>query len=122
MPLAVVDRPRFRQAILSVLADIEAVKILECGTPSCKSINEIIRQTAIPHSTAYRKIKWMTDEGLLFTEKMDITPDGKKFSMVRSTVKSVGVAYDQGNITVTVEYNINTFEKIAERLFSLGPD
>jgi predicted transcriptional regulator len=118
----VVDRASFRQAILSALADAEMAKILQCATTSCKSVNEIIRQTSISHSTAYRKIKWMMDRGLLFTEKMDITPVGKKFSLVRSTVKSIGVTYDQGNISVCIEYNINTLEKTAERLFNLGLD
>ncbi len=122
MPSTVIGRTRFRQALLSTLADKEAARILACATPSCKSINEIIKEIGIPHSTAYRKIKWMIDEGLLFTEKMDITSDGKKFSLVRSTIKTINTTYNQGNITVSVEYNINTLERTAERLFSLGPD
>ena len=118
---SIVGHARFRQALLSALADGEMMKILEFATANCISINEIIRQTAIPHSSAYRKIKWMTEEGLLFTERMDLTPDGKKYSLVRSTIKSIGVTYDQGNVVVSVEYNINVLQKTAERLFSLGP-
>jgi hypothetical protein len=117
-----VERDRFRQAILSALADPEMAKILDCATFSCKSVNEVIIQTRIPHSTAYRKIRWMLDEGLLFAEKIDITPDGKKFSLVRSTLKSINISYNMGKITIQIEYNVNLLEKTAERLFSLGRD
>jgi predicted transcriptional regulator len=114
-----VERDRFRWAILAALADAEMTKILECATISCKSVNAVIMQTGVPHSTAYRKIKWMLEEGLLFTEKIDITPDGKKFSLIRSTIKSLNISYDHGKTTVHVEYNVDRLEKMAERLFSL---
>ena len=60
--------------------------------------------------------------GLLFTEKISITDDGKKFSLFRSTLKSIVTKYDQGKIIVQVEYNINVVERTAERLFSLSSD
>ena len=112
----------FRHAILSVIADNEMMMMLDCATFRSKSVNDIIRETAIPHSTAYRKIKWMLEQGLLFTEKMDITPDGKKFSLFRSTIKWINIRYELGKINVEVEYNINVVERTAERLFSLGVD
>ncbi len=118
----VVERDRFRQAILVAVADKEMVKILECAMFHSKSVNDVIRETGVSHSTAYRKIRWMLEQGLLFTEKIDITPDGKKFSLFRSTVKSINIRYEHGIMTVQVEYNINTLERTAERLFSLGSD
>jgi DNA-binding transcriptional ArsR family regulator len=117
-----VEHDRFRRAILAALADSEMTKILECATFSCKPVNFVIRQTGVPHSTAYRKIKWMLEEGLLFTERIDITPDGKKFSLIRSTIKSLNINYDHGKTTVHVEYNIDRLEKTAERFFSLEQD
>jgi predicted transcriptional regulator len=115
----IVMRERFKHAILAALADDEMVKILDCSTFRPTSVNEVIRETGISHSTAYRKIKWMLEEGLLCTEKISITEDGKKFSLFRSTLKSILTNYDQGKIIVQVEYNINVVEKTAERLFSL---
>ena len=118
----IVMRDRFKHAILTALADNEMVKILESATFRPTSVNEVIRDTGISHSTAYRKIKWMLEEGLLFTEKISITDDGKKFSLFRSTLKSIVTKYDQGKITVQVEYNIDVVERTAERLFSLSSD
>src|SRR5581483_5572583 len=113
---------KFRQAILASIADKEMAKIMECATLKAKSVNQVIRETGISYSTAYRKIKWMVDEGLLFTEKFEITPDGKKFSLFKSTLKSINVKYESGKTTVQVEYNVNVLQRTAERLFSLGPD
>lgn len=115
-----VERDRFRQAILAAVADKEMLKIIDCATFRSKSVNAIIGEAGISHSTAYRKIKWMLEEGLLFIEKIDVTPDGKKFSLFRSTLKSISINYGQGKMTVSVEYNVNMLERTAERLFSLG--
>jgi predicted transcriptional regulator len=118
----IVMQERFKHAILTALADNEMVKILDCATFRPASVNEVIRDTGISHSTAYRKIKWMLEEGLLLTEKITITDDGKKFSLFRSTLRSIVTKYDHGEITVEVEYNINVVEKTAEWLFSLSSD
>ena len=118
----IVMRDRFKHAILTALADSEMVKILESATFRPTSVNEVIRDTGISHSTTYRKIKWMLEEGLLFAEKINITDDGKKFSLFRSTLRSIVTKYDQGKMSVQVEYNINVVERTAERLFSLGSD
>ena len=120
--MVVIERDRFKQAILAAIADKEMVKILDFTTFCSKSVNDIIRETGVSHSTAYRKIRWMLEEGLLFTEKMDITSDGKKFSLVRSTLKSINTKYEQGKITVQIEYNVNVLERTTERLFSLSSD
>lgn len=120
--VTVIERDRFKQAILTAMADEEMVKILGCTRLCSKSINDVIRETKVSHSTAYRKIRWMLEEGLLFTEKMNITHDGKKFSLVRSTLKSIDTRYEQGKTTVNVEYNINVLERTTERLFSLNSD
>jgi predicted transcriptional regulator len=118
----IVMRDRFKHAILTALADNEMVKILDRTTFRPTSVNEVIKDTGISHSTAYRKIKWMLEEGLLFTEKISITDDGKKFSLIRSTLRSIVTKYDHGKMTVQVEYNINVVERTAEWLFSLSSD
>lgn len=117
--LVIVERERFRQAIILTLADREMTRIIECVMQQSKSVPQIIRESCISHSTAYRKIKWMLEEGLLLTEKIGITPDGKKFSLVKSTLTSININYDKGNIFVNVEYNLDGLEKATERFFSL---
>jgi len=118
----VVERDRFRQAILEMIADKEMRNILDYATYHSRSVNNVIGDIGMSHSTAYRKINWMLEEGLLFSDKIEITPDGKKFSLFRSTLKSINIRYSQGEIIVQVDYNFNVLEKITARLFSLDQD
>lgn len=114
----IVERDRFRQAITAAVADREIIKMMDCATFRPKSASEVIRETGISHSTAYRKIKWMIRESLLFTERIDVTPDGKKFSLFRSALRCINVRYDQGKLTVEIEYN-NALERANKKLLTV---
>jgi len=63
-------------------------KILDSAMNQSKSVKEILKDTNITHSTGFRKIKWLLKEGLIILDKIIITPDGKKFSLYHSTLKS----------------------------------
>ena len=53
----IIKNKRLERAILTALADAELQKILDATMYNSKSVNQIIRETNIPHTTAYRKIK-----------------------------------------------------------------
>ena len=108
-----------RQSVLATLADREIVKILDCALVRERSVNEVIRECNIPHTTAYRKIKWLLDKGLLLSTRNEITEEGKKFTLFRSVFKSLRINYEYGNIVVFAEYNIDPVERVTERLLSL---
>lgn len=78
---------RLKQVVLAALADKDMVKILDCAMFKDKCVNDIIKECNIPHTTAYRKIKYLLDQGLLVCTRMEITEDGKKlaYSRVYST-------------------------------------
>ena len=57
-----IKNERSKRAILAALADAELQKILDATMYNSKSVNQIIRETNIPHTTAYRKIKWLVEE------------------------------------------------------------
>ena len=115
----IIESEKFKQSILTALADKEMVKIIDCTTNRPASVNEIIKETDIPHTTAYRKIKWLLEEGLLLVERIHLTPDGKKFSLFRSILKSITIKYDQNKMVVEADYNVDMQAKTAERFFSL---
>ncbi len=84
-----------------------------------KSVNEIILETNVSHTTAYRKIKWLVEEKLLIVDKIEITEDGKKSSLFRTILKSFNVSYDYNNVVIEAEQNFDTLRKITEKFFSL---
>ncbi len=108
-----------KHAILTALADDEMQRILDSAMQTSKSVIEIIKDKNIPHTNAYRKIKWLVDEGLLSTDKIYVTDEGKKFSLFRSVLKSVHITYVLDELTIDTEKNVDIIGKIAEKFFSL---
>jgi hypothetical protein len=115
----IIQNEKFRQSILTALADKEMVSIIDHSTYRAISVNDIIKETGIPHTTAYRKINWMLEERLLAVEQIHITPEGKKWSLFKSMLRTIAVKYEQGKIIVEAEYNIDEQERTANKFFSL---
>lgn len=113
---------KFRQAILAALADKEMLDIINHVMYQPRSFNDIVRETNIPHTTVFRKIKTMINDGLLITEKFQITKEGKKTSLFRSTLRSITVKYENNEIMVQAEKNVDALEKTTERFFSLDSE
>ena len=115
----IIKGERLKCAILAALADTDLQKILDAVMYKSKSGNQIIKETNISHTTAYRKIKWLVEEKLLIIDKIEITEDGKKSSFFRTTLKSFNVKYGYNNVIIEAEQNVDTLKKITERFFSL---
>ena len=114
-----IKNERLKRAILAALADTELQKILDASMYQSKSVNDIILETNVSHTTAYRKIKWLVEEKLLIVDKIEITEDGKKSSLFRAILKSFNVSYDYSNVVIEAEQNFDTLRKITEKFFSL---
>jgi DNA-binding transcriptional ArsR family regulator len=108
-----------KEAILTALADPEAVSIINSTMNQSKSVSDIIRETNVPHTTAYRKIKWLVDEKLLVVDKVLINDEGKKYSLFHSIFRSIIVKYENNKILIDAEQNIEPLNRLTERFFSL---
>lgn len=116
----IVKNERSKRAILAALGDTELQKILDATMFNSKSVSQIIRDTEIPHTTAYRKIGWLLEEKLLVVDKIDITEDGKKSSLFSTVLKSFNIKYEYNNVVIEAEQNYDTLKKITEKFFSLN--
>jgi ribosome-binding factor A len=114
-----IKNERMKSAILAALADTELQKILDASMYQSKSVNDIILETNVSHTTAYRKIRWLVEEKLLIVDKIEITEDGKKSSLFRTILKSFNVRYEYNNVVIEAEQNFDTLRKITEKFFSL---
>ena len=117
----IVKGERLKRAILAALADTELQKILDAAMYQSKSANQIIQESNVSHSTAYRKIRWLVEEKLLIVDKIEITEDGKKSSLFRTVLKSFNVKYQHNNVLIDAEQNFDTLRKITEDFFTI-PD
>ncbi|MRN68858.1 MAG: hypothetical protein FIO04_04070, partial [Nitrosopumilales archaeon] len=80
------------------MADTDLQKILDAAIYQSKPGNQIIKETNISHTSAYRKIRWLVEEKLLIIDKIEITEDGKKSSLFRTILKSFNVKYEYNNV------------------------
>ena len=118
--MAYINDQKFKRAILSALSDEDMIKIIKFTTDVAISGNEIIKKCDVPHSTAYRKIKWMLENKLLAIETMKFTDDGKKFGLFKSTIHSINVNMEKnGNMTVMAIRNTGTKQFIAKKFLSM---
>lgn len=109
-----------KMAILAALADKDVTKILNAVMVWSKSVNTIMREQNIPYTTVYRKTKWLLNKGLLVVDRIEITPDGKKSSLVHATLQSIAVKYEQdGTIIIEAEENLNALKKVMKKFFSM---
>jgi predicted transcriptional regulator len=117
--IVILRSQKTKTSILLALADPEMKSILDFAAYESKSINQIIKECNIAHTSAYRKVKWLVENNLIVTDSFVLTPDGKKSSLVRSVFKSITIKYTPVEMVVEIEQNIDVLEKTTRRMLSL---
>ena len=115
----IIKGKRLKRALLAALADTDLQRILDAAMYQSKSVNQIINETNISHTTACRKIKWLLEENLLIVDKIQITEEGKKSSFFRTVLKSFNVKYEYNSVIIEAEQNVDTLRKVTQKFFLL---
>jgi len=108
-----------KKAVIRALLDDHSRIILSSTMLVSKSVIDITREGNIPITSAYRKVKELKEYGLLKVDRIILTPEGKKFEMVRSTIRSASVLFDKGTLDVDVTESVEADEKMVKRFFAL---
>src|SRR5438445_10296105 len=116
-PRIPINNEKYKESILTALADGDMVNVMNSAVIQPKSITEIIRETDISHTTAYKKAKWMVENGLIVIEKILLSKDGKKFSLLKSVFKSINIKYENDRITIKSEQNVEVIQNVAQRRY-----
>ena len=115
----IIKSPRKKNALLTALADEEMVKIMNCVMHRSKSFNDIAGENNdIPRTTAFRKIKWLLNQGILIVDNIVITKEGKKYSIYHSTLRAITVKYENNDVIVEAEQNFDITKKWIMKFFS----
>ncbi len=93
-------------AILKLISDKSSNMIMRSAVPRGKSVEEICSETGVPTSTAYRKIREMTESGLIFIERVIVTQAGKKQIVYRAMYSRVIVKCDLGDFVLESTPNV----------------
>jgi hypothetical protein len=109
-----------KKALLRALADEESSKILASTVAKPKSVVDITRECGIAHTSAYRLVNELRQNGVLVVERTTLTPDGKKFALYKSAYRSINVTFDHGIVEVQADQNV--IEKAIKLFFSLSDE
>ena len=107
-----ISDPNRIQALVQGLADEYSRKILLSTIPKAKSVEDMSRENDIPLSTCYRRVHELLDNQILVVEKIIVTPDGKKYELLRSAYRAVNVTFDGGVMKVDAMINEDVAEKL----------
>lgn len=107
-----IAEPSRVQALVQGLADEYSRKILLSAIPRAKSVEDMSRENDIPLSTCYRRVHELLDAQILVVEKIIVTPDGKKYELLRSAYRAVNVTFDGGVMKVDALVNEDVAEKL----------
>ena len=107
------------QALVEGLADQYSRKILLSAIPKAKSVEDMSRENDIPLSTAYRRVHELLDAQILIVERIIVTPEGKKYELLRSAYRSVTVSFDGGKMKVEAVINEDVAEKLKRLWFTM---
>lgn len=116
----IISNQKMKKAITTAIANEDMMKIMNSVTDESKSLRSIMVERNIAYTTVYRKTKWLLNQSLLVVDRFEITPDGKKSSLVRSTLRSIAVKYEQdGTVFVEAEENVIALKKVMKNFFSI---
>jgi DNA-binding Lrp family transcriptional regulator len=107
------------QSLVQSLADEYSRKILLSAIPAAKSVEDMSRENDIPLSTCYRRVHELLDAQILLVEKIIVTPDGKKYELLRSAYRAVNVTFDTGVMKVEAIVNEDVAEKLRRLWLSM---
>jgi hypothetical protein len=105
--------------ILSVVADEEMRDIFNIIKERPVSAHDILKFTKIPHTSFYRKIKWMLDNKLVIIDSVQETKDGKKYSMFKAIFNDLTIKLQRDIITIEAIPTVDLANIIANEFFEM---
>lgn len=113
-----VPGPLQEEAVAEALSDPSARLVLAACVTEPRSVKDISEASGIPLASAYRHVRGLVEGGLLVRARSAISPDGKRYDLYRSRLRS-------GTLTVTdegvdVDWAVNG--EVEERLERLRKD
>ncbi|MDX1372092.1 MAG: hypothetical protein R3321_06460 [Nitrososphaeraceae archaeon] len=100
----IIKNHKLKRAILAALADEISKTILDSTIDKSKTVDEIIAEKKIPHTSAYRKVEWLLSKQLLFIEKVEKSKiNESRFFLARFT--NIFIEYRQGDIDINAINN-----------------
>jgi cobalamin biosynthesis Co2+ chelatase CbiK len=116
-----VTKPETIHALTQALSDEYSMKIILSTIPKEKSVEDLSKENDIPLSTCYRRVHEMLDGGLLIVQRIVVTPDGKKYELLRSAFNGFSIKFEGGGMIVEAKVNEDIADKLHRMWVSMKP-
>ena len=108
-----------KRALLKALSDEQSSRVLASTAWKSKSVMDLAKECDIPHTSAYRLVNELRDNGLLLVDRVELTSDGKKYALYRSAFRSVTARFDGGKVEVEAHINRDMIDKVFKLFYSM---
>lgn len=99
-------------ALVQALSDDYARKIILATITASKSVEDLSKENDIPLSTCYRRVHELIDAKVLVVERIVVTPDGKRYELLRSAYRTITVNFENGVMKVEALVNEDVADKL----------
>jgi DNA-binding Lrp family transcriptional regulator len=79
---------------------------------AAKSVEDLSKENDIPLSTCYRRVHELLASRVLIVERIIVTPDGKRYEMLRSSYRNITVNLENGVMKVEAMVNEDVADKL----------
>jgi len=100
------------RALVQALSDEYSRKIMLSTITASKSVEDLSRENDIPLSTCYRRVHELIDAKVLVLDRIVVTPDGKRYELLRSAYRTVTVNFEDGVMKVEALVNEDVADKL----------
>jgi len=91
--------------IAQILTDEYNMNILAATSHKARSARELAFMFDIPLASCYRKLRELSEAGLIEQEGSELTRDGKRYKVYRSRIGCMTLVYEKGTLRVKVDMN-----------------
>lgn len=106
--------------VAASLSDEYERRILATCIRKAKSVKEIELETGLPQATVYRHVAGLVENRLLVIERSALTPDGKRYELYRSRVRTARIEMDGSGVRILWEPVEDVEERLARVWSTLG--
>lgn len=99
--------------VATALSEEFSRRILAVCIRKARSAKEIEQETQLPQATVYRYVHQLVGSRLLLVERSAITPDGKRYDLFRSRIRSARLELDGSGVRIVWEPTEGTEERLA---------
>ncbi|MCI4348848.1 MAG: ArsR family transcriptional regulator [Thermoplasmata archaeon] len=96
------------------MGDPVALTVLTALSGGERDVHGLVVETGLPQSSVYRKLRELTERGVVFVPRLAFTREGRKVEMFRSRLQEVRVVFANGRARIDVVLRQDMSDRIGD--------